>query len=486
MPYQQRFVRGLLKNAEAALTIARANGKTTLAAALAACAVAGPISQPRAQTVIVASSFGQARIGFHHTMWFLRPIFEQDRRRWRVVDNSHECRIEDRETGANLRALGSDPGRAHGLAPLLAIADEPAQWPANFGPKMHAAIVTAQGKIEASRFVAIGTKPEEPLHWFSEMLTGGPGIYVQSHAVAADDEADYAWASVRKANPALPYLPALRAALKRERQKARESAAALAMWRALRLNKGTAETGMRQVITSVDNWLGCVFEPPPPREGPVAIGFDLGGSSSMTAFVAYWPQTGRLEARGAFPADPGLKDRGKDDGVGDRYVRMAERGEIRTYPGRVTPVGKFLVDMAGLLKDQEVIGAVADRYRKAEAEQALAVAAIEWPMEWRAVGSGPHGSADIRAFQSEVLEAHLRTAPSMLMESAIRESIVTRDTNRNPRLDKARNKGRIDALQAAVLAVGMGRRWRLPSPDEEDSDLLSHYSAGEPVETYSV
>ena len=54
-------------------------------------------------------------------------------------------------------------------------------------------------------------------------------------------------------------------------------------------------------------------------------------------------------------------------------------------------------------------------------------------------------------------------APSLLMESAIHESVLHRDTNRNPALNKARSKGRNDALQAALLAVGMGRRWRLPT-----------------------
>ena len=42
---------------------------------------------------------------------------------------------------------------------------------------------------------------------------------------------------------------------------------------------------------------------------------------------------------------------------------------------------------------------------------------------------------------------------------------LARDTNGNPRLGKSRTRGRIDALQAAVLAVGLGRRWRLRSPD---------------------
>ena len=492
LPFQQRFIRGLLKNSEAALSIGRGNGKTTLAGGIGACALAGVLAAPRGQIALVASSFTQATLGVKHAYWFLRHRVDTEtyvdqggktRKRWRWVDNSHECKLEDNQTGAYLRAFGSDPKRAHGLSPVVAIADEPAQWPVNFGPKMYAALVTAQGKQKQARLIAIGTQADDPAHWFSRLLQGGPGVYAQLHAAAADAD-DFAWSSVQAANPGMGYMPELKEALLREREKAREGGAALAMWKAFRLNQGTPEVGAREVIVSVDNWQACVFQPPPPRAGPVAIGFDLGGASSMTAFVGYWPQSGRLEARGAFPADPGLEARGKADAVGDRYARMAARGEIRTYAGKVTPVARFLTDMARHLEGAEVIGAVADRYRQAEAEQALAAAGIEWPMEWRATGAGASGSADIRAFQAEVLEAHLRTAPSLLMEAAIAEAVIGRDSNGNPRLDKARAKGRIDALQAAVLAVGLGRRWRLPAA-AEDPPLLRYY-AEHPLEVWSA
>ena len=475
LPFQRRFVRGLLKNAEAALSIARGNGKTTLSGAIGACALAGELAIPRGQIALVASSFTQATICVKHAYWFLRErvstetyvddVDGKTQKRWRWVDNSHECKLEDRKTGSYLRAFGSDPARAHGLAPVVVIADEPAKWRRNDGPAMYAAMVTALGKQPNAKLIAIGTQPDDEHHWFAQMLKGGPGIYAQIHA-AADAADDFAWSSVRAANPALSYMPELRVALHREREKAKAGGPALAMWRALRLNKGTPEISEREVIVSVENWQACVFKVLPPREGPVAIGFDLGGSSSMTALVAYWPETGRLEAYGAFPAEPGLAERGKNDFVGDRYLTMAQRGEIRTYPGKVTPVGAFLRDMARRLEEQEVIAAVADRYRQKEAEQALAEAGLAWPMEWRATGAGKDGSADIRAFQAEVLEAHLRCAPLLLMESAIAECTIGRDTNGNPRLDKARAKGRIDALQAAVLAVGAGRRWRLPSGED--------------------
>ena len=84
--------------------------------------------------------------------------------RWRVIENTHDCRIEDWETGANIARHRLGPPRAHGLAPVLVIADEPAQWPVNFGTRMHAALVTALGKHAVSKFMAIGTRPDDSHH----------------------------------------------------------------------------------------------------------------------------------------------------------------------------------------------------------------------------------------------------------------------------------------------------------------------------------
>ena len=484
LPFQRRFVRGMLKHDEAALSVARGNGKSTLAASLAACAFCGPLAQPRGQIIMVASSFPQALVPFRHTVWFLRPVFDADPRRWRVIDNSHDARIEDRVSGMTMRAVGSDPRRAHGLAPTLVIADEPAQWPTNDGDRMHAAMVTGLGKHAGGRFVAIGTRPDDPRHWFARMLAGGPGVYGQTHA-AADDADPFAWRSVRAANPALDHMPALPDVLRREREQARLGGSDLARWRALRLNQGTADAALSEPIVTVETWIACYADGMPPREGPVFVGFDLGEATSMTAAACYWPETGRFEVRAAFPSEPVLADRGRADGVDTRYVRMAELGELRAYPGKVTNVGRFLGDLVRDLAGQEVLGAAADRYKQKTAEQALAEAGAFWPMEWRGVGTGADGIADITAFQSEVIEGRLRGQPSLLMESAISDSKLERDRNGNPYLDKARQRGRIDGLQAAVLAVGLGRRWRLPTMEEE-SPLARYYGSGGKVEIVGV
>ena len=159
---------------------------------------------------------------------------------------------------------------------------------------------------------------------------------------------------------------------------------------------------------------------------------------------------------GAFPAEPSLDQRGRDDGVGDRYLNMERRGEIRAYPGRVTPVAAFLRDVAQRVKGEKVRRVGADHFLKERVKQALAYAGINWPFEWRRVGEGEHGIADVTYFQMEVLDDHLRVEPSLVFTSAISDSVVIRNNNGNPRLDKSRKRGKNDILQAAIHAVSQG------------------------------
>ena len=125
LPWQRRFVRGAFAPGvqSAALSIGRGNGKTSLLSAISAATLDGPLMVPRGETVIVASSFEQARIAFEHVVAFMEPKL-QDKSRWKVWDTAQQARIENRQTGSRVRCVGSDPRRAHGLAPVLVLADE--------------------------------------------------------------------------------------------------------------------------------------------------------------------------------------------------------------------------------------------------------------------------------------------------------------------------------------------------------------------------
>ena len=478
MPYQLRFLDGLASNSECGLSMGRANGKTTLSAAIAAAGFLGPLSQPRGQVIFVASSLNQARIGFTHTLAFLKPFLDKaDPKRWSLNNHIYACKLEDREKGTVLRAIGSDPKHAHGLAPSIAILDEPAQWKLNYSEELYAAMTSSLGKQRDSKLIAVGTRSDDPEHWFSELFesSGNAGVYGQLHTPSQGID-EFSLEAIRAANPAYGYFPMLREKIKEDREKAmRKGGRALRIWRALRLNMGTAIEENRESLVAVENWEGCKVNILPAKEGPVALAFDLGGSSSMTTFASYWPECGRLEVFGAFPSDPDLAERGVDDQVGNRYLDMLGRNEIVIYPGKVTPVERFLTAMKNRIEGEQVLGCVADRYRQAEAEQAMALTDIRWNMEWRASGTIKSGSEDIRAFQTEVLEARINVLPSLMIESALAETIIERDEMGNPKLNKSRSRGRIDAAQAMILAVGLGRRWRNPVSDERE-ELERFYS----------
>ena len=111
-PFQRRFIRGAFGQPDdAGLSLARGGGKTTLTAGIAAAAidVGGPLVTQAAETLVIASSFEQGLICFRHVLRFLRPSIERYGHRLRVWDSANRAAIQDRETGAMLRVMGSDP-----------------------------------------------------------------------------------------------------------------------------------------------------------------------------------------------------------------------------------------------------------------------------------------------------------------------------------------------------------------------------------------
>ena len=102
-----------------------------------------------------------------------------------------------------------------------------------------------------------------------------------------------------------------------------------------------------------------------------------------------------------------------------------------------------------------VTAAAADSYKDSEVRDALDKAAVRWPIEFRRVGAGKDGGADVRAFQRLVLDRKLATPANLSLVTAISKSTIRRDGNGNPGLDKATSRGRIDVLSAAVIAAGL-------------------------------
>ena len=464
-PWERKFIRGAFAtDGDSALSVARGNGKSTLLGAIGAAFVDGPLRQPRAEMIIVASSFAQARIVFEHAKAFISDKID-DKQTWRVSDSDQSATITHRPTGARLRAVGNDPRKMHGWAPWLVCVDEPAQHDPSKTDRALAAIRTAMGKVPGSRMVAIGTKPENPGHWFSAMLSGG-AAYSQSHAADPTDN-PFRVRTWHRANPSLRYMPALRKRIEAEAKEAKTDPSMLASFRALRLNLGTSDTLQSHLLDARD-WQR--IEGDAPRNGPFCLGVDLGTNSAMSALAAYWPETKRLEAIACFPQKPSLAERGLADGCGKLYSDMFERGELIVRGNRVS-------DVRGLLEEGRArwgfpIAISCDRWREAELRDELEDAG--YPIARLDVrGQGfKDGGEDVRDFRGACLGGRVTPVKSLLLTSSMSEARVSTDPAGNAKLSKGveggrRMRAKDDAVAASILAVACGvRLWRNEQPTE--------------------
>ena len=460
-PYQKRFVRGALADDVnvACLSIARGNGKSALSAGLALGALLGVWDrQPRREVLIAARSRDQARVAYNLALGFVEGLPEELREQLRIRRNPRlEIEFDGDGGGHLLRAIAADGKSALGTAPTLALCDERSFWRADHGDDLEHAILSGLGKRRGKALI-ISTSAPDDLHPFSVWLDSpGPGVYTQEHRAPPGLPADDL-ASLLEANPGAKH--GIGSSIEWLQAQARRAIArggsTLTSFRLLNRNERVSgET--RDCLLTIDEWLACETADLPPRDGEVVIGIDLGGAASMTAVCFYWAASGRLEALASFPSEPGLAARGATDGVSGRYVEMHERGELSVLGARTVPVAPWLGEVMAQVEGERVAAIIADRFKQAELGEAIDRAGIKVPVIWRGTG-WRDGGEDCDRFRRAAYDGRVRSRPSLLLRSAFADAVVLRDPAGNLKLAKARSSGRIDAVQAAVIAVAEGAR----------------------------
>ena len=391
-PFQGQFVEGALADgvSVAALSIGRGNAKTALSAGLALGALLGEWDQqPRREIPIAARTRDQARVAWNFCVAFARSLPDEIVAQ---LEFRRQPRYEIEYTGDGgghvLRAIAADGKSALGLAPTFALLDERGHWMADQGNDLEHALLSGLGKRDG-RAVIISTSAPDDAHPFSRWLDEDQlGVYRQEHRPAPGLPADDP-ESLLIANPGAEH--GIGASAEWLQAQARRAIArggsTLASFRLYNRNERISGES-RDLLLTVDEWLACESDELffAPREGPVVIGIDLGGSASMSAAAFYWPTTGRLECVAWFPGKPALLDRSQADGVGSRYVEMASRGELFTLGEQTVPVAPWLGEVMRRVEGQQIAAIVADRYKQSEIGEAIDKAHIRAPIIWRGMG----------------------------------------------------------------------------------------------------
>ncbi|RYH02856.1 terminase [Salipiger sp. IMCC34102] len=465
--FQRSFVKGAFgkKVTVGVLSIGRGNAKTALSAGLALADLVGALDeapQPNREIIFAARNRDQARIAFNFVLGYIAGLPVEDQAMFTIRRGS-KLEVEFAGNGGGLaRCIAADGKSVLGGAPTLAILDERAAWEREKGDNLENAILSGLGKRDG-RALIISTSAADDTNTFSRWLDEPPpGAYVQEHRPAFGLPADDL-PSLLEANPGASegigstpdwLVSQARSAIAR-------GGSALTSFRNLNRNERVSIEN-RSVLVTVDEWLSAEVSPAelPPRDGPCVLGVDLGGSRSMSAASFYWPNTGRLESLGTFPASPSLADRGASDGVAGRYTEMLERGELSVMGENTVPPGPWMAAIVRQLDGIQPACIVGDRFRHAEFTEALNNAGLaRVPLIWRGFG-WKDGSEDIERFRRALFDGEVKAVPSLLLRFAFADAVTLIDPAGNAKLGKGRSLGRIDAAAATVLAVAQGARMK--------------------------
>lgn len=465
--FQRSFVKGTFARnvMVGVLSIGRGNAKTALSAGLSLAELVGALEetpQPKREIIFAARNRDQAKTAFNFLVGYIEGLPETDQALFTIRRGS-KLEVEFHGNGGGLaRVIAADGKSVLGGAPTLAIMDERAAWEREKGDNLENAILSGLGKRDG-RALIISTSAPDDANTFSRWLDEPPpGTYIQEHrppmGLPADD-----LDSLMIANPgAVEGIGATPDWLVSQARRAiARGGSALSSFRNLNRNERVSSED-RSVLVTVDEWMSAEVDPDqlPPRDGPCVLGVDLGGSRSMSAAAFYWPDTGRLEALGTFPASPSLADRGASDGVSDRYVQMNARGELSIMGENTVPPGRWLAEVVKHLNGQTPACIVGDRFRHAEFVEAMQGAGLSRvPFIWRGFG-WKDSAEDIERFRRALFDGEVKAAPSMLLRFAFADAITLVDPAGNHKLAKARSLGRIDAAAATVVAVAQGARMK--------------------------
>ena len=453
--FQRRFLKHALAPScdTAALSLPRANGKTSLCAhILTRCLTPGdPLNKPGAEYLLCAASIEQARLCFRPIRADLEPTGE-----YRFLDSATRIGIVHKPTNTRMRVLSSNAKSAMGLLGVpLVVADEPGSWEVLGGELMHDALETAKGKPDSPlRTIYVGTLAPSVSGWWHDLIADGSHGSTFTMALKGNPKKWDKWPEIKRCNPLTAVSPKFRKKLLEERDAALADTRKKARFMSYRLNVPTGDE--TTTLLSVDDFQAVCGRPVGSTDGTPVVGVDLGQSRAWSACVCIYP-SGRIEALALAGGIPDIRAMEKRDRVPKTtYQRLVDDGVLLIDKGLRVPRPSILVDH--IVDTWRPKYLVADRFRVDELTDTARGRVRVIPRVTRYSES----SADIRALRRLAVDGPLNCdeGSRKLIAASLSVSTVKYEEG-NSRLVKSKNNtARDDVAAALLLAAGLMVRVR--------------------------
>lgn len=446
----------------AVLSLARKNGKTQLAAALALCHLLGPESEMRGEVYSCALTRDQAGKLYQEMVAILNK-HEEHADRCNIVSFKKEIHVLfGTGDGSFYQALSADAGSKMGLSPSFVVYDELGSAP---NRHLFDAMDTAMGARDNPLMMCISTQAAADHHVMSELIDYGLQVDagdIQDASFhltlyAAPREAD-PWdpETWKMANPALDDFRSLDD-VARQAAQARMVPSKEMAFRNLILNQRVSSVA--RFIHKAE-WDNCA--------APVALealsgrecyaGLDLSAARDLTAFVMVFPDDeGSLDVVCRFfMPEQNIEARSNEDRV--PYDLWAKEGHITLIPGASIDPGFVAQAISEASRTYALKTVAYDRWRIEDLKRELGLFGGEIALE-------PHGqgfkdmSPAIDKMERHVADQLLRHGGNPVLNMCAANAVVTLDPSGNRKLDKSKATGRIDGLVALAMAINVANRF---------------------------
>jgi phage terminase large subunit-like protein len=464
-PWQREIVARLLDTVDehgmrryrvALLTLARRNGKTLLAAALALFELY--YGEVGGEIIGAAGDRQQAHLAFDvaRKMVEASPALEACTliyRRQLVVPHR----------GSAYRVVSSDAPRQHGINLSFGLVDE---LHAHRDRRLYDALTTGTGSRAQPLVVVISTATDDPHSIMAELyeyavkvrdgLVVDPSFLPVIFSVPADADPfdETVWPL---ANPALGDFRSL-AEFRTAAMQAREIPGRLPTFRALYLNQ--MFTGAETRWLPLEAWddacapLGSTIDPGAamsvsPRRRAF-LGLDLAATADVTALAVWLPAgDGTFDLRVEFwvPADT-IAERERAAHV--PYRQWVAEGWLHATPGNVTDYGHIEKRIHEYMVEHDLRTLAVDPWNARDLSTRLAANAVP-VVEVAQTMANLSGAS--KAFETLILSGRLRHDGNPVMRWMVSNTVAATDSNGNLKPDKRRSREKIDGVSAAVTGL---------------------------------